>query len=70
MIGEAGYRALEKGDLIAAFNEFSAAEKNATDDIEKSKVIINKGALLIAMGKYRMAVEGLIRAKAKLKALF
>jgi tetratricopeptide (TPR) repeat protein len=69
MTGEAGYRALEKGDLIAAFNEFSAAEKNVTDDIEKSKMIINKGALLIAMGKYRMAVEELIKAKAKLKAL-
>jgi len=27
MTGEAGYRALERGDLIVAFNEFSAAEK-------------------------------------------
>ncbi len=67
MIGEEGYRALERGDLITAFNEFSAAEKRTNDPIERSMMMINQGALLIAMGKYALAVEKLIMAKALLK---
>lgn len=68
MIGEGGYRALERGDLISAFNEFSVAEKSTDSPMERSRMMINQGALLLAMGKYSLAVEELIRAKALLKS--
>jgi len=68
MVGEEGYKALERGDLISAFNEFSLAESSAVNNLEKSRMMINKGALLIAMGKYSLALDELIRAKALLKS--
>ncbi|MGC8557622.1 MAG: hypothetical protein ACP5NC_01330 [Nitrososphaeria archaeon] len=68
MIGEGGYRALERGDLISAFNEFSLAENSTDSPLERSRMMINQGALLLAMGKYSLAVEELLRAKALLKS--
>lgn len=69
MVGDEGYRALERGDLISAFNEFNAAEKVTDKPAERAMMMINQGALLIAMGKYSLAVEKLVMAKALLNSI-
>ena len=69
MIGEEGYRALERGDLITAFNEFSSAEKYADTPVERARMMINQGAILIAMGKYNLAIGKLTAAKTILNSV-
>jgi tetratricopeptide (TPR) repeat protein len=68
MIEEGGYRALERGDLISAYNEFSLAESGAGGPLERSRIMINKGALLLAMGRYSPALRELLGAKSLLKS--
>lgn len=66
IVGEEGYKALEKGDLITAYNEFKKAESQAKNPVELSKLLINEGAILIAFGRFTSAVEKLIKAKSML----
>lgn len=66
MTEEEGYALLERGDLIGAYNAFSAAQGSSRDPVQRARMAINQGALLVAMGKYSLAIQKLIEARALL----